>query len=333
VLSFGKTYRWGQRSDNGRCERCEKVDTLPTVTISLLPEDEATEVAALALSEIGKTSAEKPLVVAGVMNRVVCYPDIGFAVRVSPLGTNYMVRRGYQVADLAGGEVALSPLCIYTIRGHLCGVFPLLEPAGTSAEAWVAGQELVRSLHEVAKPTFTLSGFDPVRDLAELLAGLAGTAFDSWREPLGKIAADNQQALLSLSPSEPVLLHGDLHAGQVMKTEKGYRLTDFDLACLGDPEVDWGRIYAWHNAAELSEDAFDLAVSKAGEGLRFNRVHLYGRAYALRYTTLLVGAALDSAGGQVSPRLAGFAESLELDQGVLDRFLDRTLVGRERAKE
>lgn len=275
-----------------------------------------------ALWVLGYEEAGEAEVRRGAWNWVVCYADLGLAVRVSPRHMSVDVEHGYRVGELVGPTVALGVRFTTSFAGCLVAVMDLAEPLGVTDEAWITAQTLGARVHTVdpAALGVHLGVFDPIHDLATHLGRMRDSVFAPWVEPLAERASAIQIALGS-RVERPVLLHGDLHAGQVVRTNHGARLIDFDVAMHGDVEADWGRIVAWDRAGQLGSNCLERARVASGEELDERRLALYGEAYALRYVTALVHRVLDGANVH-DTRLGAFARAYGLGDGVLSRSRD-----------
>jgi spectinomycin phosphotransferase len=106
----------------------------------------------------------------------------------------------------------------------------------------------------------------------------------------GKVAGwlatfDRLASMLGHSPVEPVVTHGEPHPGNLIRTQDGFALVDWDTVALDRPERDlWmlddGTGSAWVTYRELTGRTVDL-----------DAVSLYRIAWALAdlaaFTTLL----------------------------------------------
>lgn len=98
---------------------------------------------------------------------------------------------------------------------------------------------------------------DEVGDLLDPLAraGIDATVsrWDGWQQRL-RIGA--------------VVCHGDLHPGNVLQSERGPVLLDWDLRCLAHPAWDHGPLIAWGDRWDATPALYEAFATGYGESLR-----------------------------------------------------------------
>jgi aminoglycoside phosphotransferase (APT) family kinase protein len=119
------------------------------------------------------------------------------------------------------------------------------------------------------------------RQIAPVLA--TGSSLATWFSDA--IAAD--ELVGEMSPRRATLVHGDLHAAQVLITTEGVALVDWDLARRGEPEEDLGNLAA-HLYWDLGRSGRALwrsiteAYREAGGAIEPERFAGYARWALLR---------------------------------------------------
>lgn len=280
-----------------------------------LSDDAAAELAVSALPLAGYAPTPPTSLARGTTNVVVAFAQHNVALRVSPSGLSRTVRRGYSLSQLV--PTALTPSFVTAKDSHVVAFFDLASPASSSrSSSWQDAQRLSSFLHEMPLPSLHLPVFDPIGDLPARITHLAHSPLDAWVKPLRLLLA-RSEASLSRHYFTPRVIHGDLHAAQVVYLVDKPHLTDFDHAALGPIEADWGRIYAWFNADQLPGAALATAWDEKRTDPHIGFVSLYARFYAMRYVTFLASLYLDSPDTPPSSRLAPFANTLGLDTTML----------------
>jgi spectinomycin phosphotransferase len=170
-------------------------------------------------------------------------------------------------------SIALFPL----VEGE-AGEFGYFEEDEEGRRAVV---EMLARLHgSSAAISIRPTGFDlpgrshlesALRDLAEPWSGgpLSEPAREAVRGSAFMLAelielADRLRAEAQQRAGEPVVTHGEPHAGNVMRTDGGYVLVDWDTVALGPPERDmWMLVTGGDDAAELYARATGTQLDRA----------------------------------------------------------------------
>jgi len=136
---------------------------------------------------------------------------------------------------------------------------------------WVLSGALVARLHGLAPtdhlPTTTaLDELDAAHRTVELLYSLRGALGTQAQALCASLAAQTP------SPSQLVLLHGDLHEGQFVVNGDEVGLVDFDRTRLGDPALDIANLRAHAVLADLRNPTTSGAILAAfDDGYRRTR--------------------------------------------------------------
>ncbi len=278
------------------------------MTEYLTPRDVATDLAREALRSVGYTAAEPGEHHVGTLNRVICYPQAGLAVRITPPGFSRAAYRGYDVARRAGPTIAIAPISVTTHRQYTIAVLPLAQPQPTTAQSWLSAQALASRLHRVSPDRLSLTPIDHFVHVTERLEIVGESDHEAWAAPLRVVAGELAADIAAFPATSPVIVHGDLHGGQVVTLDGVDVLGDFDRAALGDPEEDVSRLAAWVNAGRIPS-AVLREVLDTNPHLRVDRIEVYSRTYALRYLLFL---AISQPTSPPSPTMLDFAVSLGL---------------------
>jgi len=175
-------------------------------------------------------------------------------------GDDVMLRIGRPTADPRAAAWLAEQLTAHGVRvPRFVGHEPMVDgPLAAFAVArehvvgptdWAAVGAMVRRVHEL-DPDVISAGYPtppcwsfPWWDFDALLADVGPMLDDAARRGIeGAIArhAGWQQRV-----SNPVVLHGDVHPGNVIQAADGPVLLDWDLVCIGPPAWDHGPLMTW----------------------------------------------------------------------------------------
>jgi Ser/Thr protein kinase RdoA (MazF antagonist) len=137
---------------------------------------------------------------------------------------------------------------------------------------WAAVGAMVRCVHEL-DPDVISAGYPappcwsfPWWDFESLLADVGPMLDDAARRGIeGAVArhAGWQQRV-----SNPVVLHGDVHPGNVIQAADGPVLLDWDLVCIGPPAWDHGPLMTWTERWGGEPDVYERFAEGYGASLR-----------------------------------------------------------------
>jgi hypothetical protein len=156
---------------------------------------------------------------------------------------------GFRVATLLACDLERETLLLERLAGEA-------PPIGMDrAESFFRIGIALRSFQD-SPLAGDLASFGPAEDLAVLdrweeraRVAVGGTP-TSWDEARGRLT----RAALELPALEPCLVHRDLHDGQILETESGLALVDFDLLARGDTALDAANLLAHLSLRGLTKE-------------------------------------------------------------------------------
>ncbi|MCB9392159.1 MAG: aminoglycoside phosphotransferase family protein [Acidimicrobiaceae bacterium] len=180
---------------------------------------------------------------------------------VARVAARHGVRTAGHLGLVDGGRVGVDE--------HLDGVtLDTLPPDAVASICSGELADLVARLHELPPPS-TLPRRAPLDHLRS--ARQATSWASAWDPVLSPIAGAVADRLAAACPTagRPVLVHGDLHDGNVVVGPAGLGLIDLDRVCVGDAEADLGRLRAAAMASDdarmaLAEGAVEAVASRHG---------------------------------------------------------------------
>lgn len=159
------------------------------------------------------------------------------AIRLAALLHNCGVRVPRMLNKVAYVE---GPLAVYAVaRQHSVGRIDYGEVGSLVARVHSIDPSVVPSEY----PTPSCWSF-PWWQFERLLAEV-GDMVDSRARCGIEEAIARHASTIGRPPERPVLCHGDVHPGNVIQTDAGVVLLDWDLLCLGPPAWDHGPLMTW----------------------------------------------------------------------------------------
>lgn len=178
-------------------------------------------------------------------NAVFALPAAGIVIRVTR--SHGLAARVHKVVRLAGWFAQIAAPTIRLVSSiaqpiHESGMLATVwqyVPATPDPPAQAELGGVLRKFHQLGPPPFPLPAWNPVDDARRRLAD-AEALIPRHRATLVEWCDRLEPRLAAFSRSiMPGLVHGDAHAGNVVRTPEGcVLLTDFDSTCLGPWQVD-----------------------------------------------------------------------------------------------
>ncbi len=242
--------------------------------------------------------AEPELVRAGMNSLYTAGDDV--VLRVGP--PSFPVAAEVAWLDMVGRhEVRVPRLVREPIERDGVVVYALerIHPSGSIE--WASVGAMIRRVHALEVvlpfcgdfPHWQIEGlFDDVRDLVdpEAAQGLARAVarWEGWRDR---------------AAAERVVCHGDVHPGNVLPTDDGPVLIDWDLRCLAPPGWDHAALMTWTERWGGAAGMYDSFAEGYGRSLRGEWT-----AEALAELRLVVATLLRVRAGRHDPAAAAEAE-------------------------
>jgi hypothetical protein len=188
-----------------------------------------------------------------------------------------------------------------TLGLALFDALPGSPPVFQGLAGFVATQKIMRALH--ALQALPIAPTDhSAQDELDVLATWSQRVADTFPDlaqrlqaPLSRLRKDMEH----LRPLPPVPCHRDLHEGQILLTDAGAGLLDFDTLRTGDPALDVGNLQAHLVLASLRDGllrgAFVTAMGNAMPQLSLARMGVWRRAALLRLAMIYAFSATPTA--------------------------------------
>jgi len=174
-----------------------------------------------------------------------------------------LIAHGVRVPRFLGHEPMVDgPLAVFAVaREHVVG-----------PTDWAAVGAMVRRVHEL-DPDVISAGYPappcwsfPWWDFDALLADVGPMLDDAARRGIEDAIA--RHAGWQQRVSSPVVLHGDVHPGNVIQAADGPVLLDWDLLCIGPPAWDHGPLMTWTERWGGAPDVYERFAEGYGASLR-----------------------------------------------------------------
>jgi hypothetical protein len=197
------------------------------------------------VADVLKVPAEDARLLRLTNNAVFALPGAGLVIRITrSFGLHARVHKVVQLGTwfetVDAPTIRLAPgygqpIEVGGLLASVWGYLPRVDPAPDVDDLGA----VLRRFHALGGPPFDLPAWDPVGD-ARTRLGDAEALQPADREALERWCDDLAPRINHLNArSEPGLVHGDAHVGNLLRTTEGQVvLCDFDPTCLGPWQVD-----------------------------------------------------------------------------------------------
>ena len=222
----------------------------------------------------------------GTCSDVFGFLDQGVALRVSGQDQASQVLRAYALAQyLVDQDIpALAPTNVTETPSAIIATFPLCDPfeSAEQPQAWKSAATLAVRLHTLTPPP----GFEeitmtkPATPNADQRHAQMTLTHPQLSSALRESLAHVELVLQARAPADQVLVHGDVHPGNVVCHQGQVLLCDFDRAGLGHREDDWSAYWAWACHHNVTND-LTATITACGEHLDFELLEQLARCHNL----------------------------------------------------